>query len=123
MKPSIRGINKTEWVSLKLDEIGVVSRGKSKFRPRNDPSLFGGQYPFVQTGDVKNAGLYLTDYGQTYNETGLRQSALWEPGTLCITIAANIAETTILGIEACFPDSIVGFVPDKQKADVRFVKY
>ncbi len=44
-------------------------------------------------------------------------------GTLCITIAANIADTAILGIDACFPDSIIGFVPDDRRADVRFIKY
>jgi type I restriction enzyme S subunit len=77
----------------------------------------------VQTGDVKAADLYISNYSQTYNEQGLSQSKLWKPGTPCITIAANIAETAILKIDACFPDSIVGFIADKEKADVRFVKY
>ena len=111
------------WPTCKLDELGFVGRGKSKHRPRNEPSLYGGPYPFFQTGDIKAADLYLRDYGQTYSEAGLAQSKLWQPGTLCITIAANIAETAILGIEGCFPDSVVGFVPDEQKSDVRFVKY
>jgi type I restriction enzyme S subunit len=62
-------------------------------------------------------------YSQTYNEKGLAQSKLWSPGTLCITIAANIAETAILGIEACFPDSVVGFVADPSNCDARFIKY
>ena len=107
----------------RLDEVGTISRGKSKHRPRNDPKLYGGRYPFVQTADIKNAGLYLYDYEQTYNEDGLEQSKLWEPGTLCITIAANIADTSILGIHACFPDSVMGFIPDASKCDVRYMKY
>lgn len=107
----------------KLNELGTVARGKSKHRPRNDPVLYGGQYPFIQTGDVKHSNFYVTNYTQTYNEKGLAQSKLWEPGTLCITIAANIADTAILGIRACFPDSIIGFIPYKNRADVRFVKY
>lgn len=111
------------WDAYKLDDLGFVGRGKSKHRPRNDVSLYGGDYPFVQTGDVKAAEFHLSDYSQTYNEKGLAQSKLWEPGTLCITIAANIADTAILKLKACFPDSIVGFVADTQKADVRFVKY
>ena len=83
----------------------------------------GGPYPFVQTGDVKKAGLYLRDFEQTYSEAGLAQSKLWPVGTLCVTIAANIAETSILDIEACFPDSVIGFIADPEKADARFVKY
>ena len=111
------------WVPRKLHQLGYVARGRSRNRPRDDVSLYGGQYPFIQTGDVKAAGLYLTQYTQTYNEKGLAQSKLWTPGTLCITIAANIAETAILKLSACFPDSIVGFVPFPNVADVRFVKF
>ncbi|NOQ25228.1 MAG: restriction endonuclease subunit S [Bacteroidales bacterium] len=111
------------WDEVKLDELGIVARGKSKHRPRNAPELYGGKYPFIQTGDIKGAEYYVNKYSQTYSEKGLAQSKLWNKGTLCITIAANIAETAILGIDACFPDSIIGFIPYPKKADVRFVKY
>ena len=108
---------------ITLDQLGGVSRGRSRHRPRDAEFLYGGPYPFVQTGDVKKAGLYLRDFEQTYSEAGLAQSKLWPVGTLCITIAANIAETSILDIEACFPDSVIGFIAEPEKADARFVKY
>lgn len=111
------------WDYKTLNELGTVSRGKSRYRPRNDNSLFGGKYPFVQTADVKAANFYLTDYTETYNEKGLEQSRLWKAGTLCITIAANIADTAILGIDACFPDSIMGFVPYEGVSNAKFIKY
>lgn len=94
-----------------LAELGSLDRGRSKHRPRNDPALLGGPYPLIQTGEVTNAGLYITSYHNTYSELGLRQSKMWKAGTLCITIAANIAQTAILTFDACFPDSVVGFVP------------
>lgn len=112
-----------KWEYKTLDQLGEVSRGRSKHRPRNDPSLFGGKYPFIQTADVKAANFYITEYDTTYNEKGLAQSRLWNPGTLCITIAANIADTGILAMDACFPDSVMGFLPYERIADVRFVKY
>jgi type I restriction enzyme S subunit len=108
---------------LTIDDLGKLGRGRSRNRPRDDKSLYGGIYPFIQTGDVKNAPFYITSYSQTYNEKGLAQSKLWKRGTLCITIAANIADTAILAIDACFPDSILGFIPYKDKSDVKFVKY
>lgn len=111
------------WTSQTLDQLGYLSRGRSRHRPRDAVHLYGGSYPFIQTGDVKHAGLYVRDYQQTYSEAGLQQSRLWPAGTLCITIAANIADTAILGIDACFPDSVIGFIPDEKKADARFVKY
>jgi len=111
------------WPLKSLDELGFVGRGKSKHRPRDAPHLYNGPYPFVQTGDIKHSNLYITEYDQTYSEAGLEQSKLWKKDTLCITIAANIADTAILGFDACFPDSVIGFVPNKEKADVRYIKY
>lgn len=111
------------WRWLALPELGDMDRGKSRHRPRNDRRLFGGPYPFVQTGDVRAADRYLTTFDETYSKFGLAQSRLWPVGTVCITIAANIAETTILGIEACFPDSIVGFLADPDKVSPDYVEF
>ena len=98
------------WDTRKLRSLGEFARGKSKHRPRNDSVLYyGGGYPFIQTGDIKSANLYISTHEQEYNEVGLAQSKLWDTGTLAITIAANIAETGILSYPMCFPDSVVGF--------------
>ena len=96
-----------------LANLGELGRGKSKHRPRNASELFGGPYPFIQTGEVKAASRIIREFSQTYSELGLEQSKLWPEGTLCITIAANIAETAFLGFDGCFPDSIVGFTAAK----------
>jgi len=106
-----------------LDDVGTLSRGKSKHRPRNDPILYGGPHPFIQTGDVKHSSFYVTSYSQTYSDKGLAQSKLWPAGTLCITIAANIADTAILSFPACFPDSIIGFTATDGVANTAYVKY
>ncbi|WP_211250576.1 restriction endonuclease subunit S [Pseudidiomarina atlantica] len=79
--------------------------------------------PFIQTGDIRNAPHVISKYSQTYSELGLRQSKLWPKGTLCITIAANIAETAILGLDACFPDSVIGFIADPKKTSSSYVEY
>lgn len=110
------------WCWASLSQVGFLDRGKSKHRPRNDPILFDGPYPFIQTGVVRHSGTFITDYTQTYSEQGLAQSKLWPRGTLCITIAANIADTAILDFECCFPDSVVGFTPASSEVLVRFVE-
>ena len=101
------------WEWCRLGNAGLFERGKSKHRPRNDNILFkDGLYPFVQTGDVaqsKHRNYKINTFNKKYNEFGLAQSKLWKKGTFCITIAANIAETGFLDIDACFPDSVVGF--------------
>ena len=114
----------TGWPQRTLREIALdFGRGKSKHRPRNDPKLYGGPYPFIQTGDVRNAEHLITEYTQTYSEAGLSQSKLWPKGTLCITIAANIAETGVLGFDACFPDSLIGVVVDDAKTTSKYLEY
>src|SRR5208337_768321 len=96
--------------------VGTLDRGRSQHRPRDESSLFGGPYPFIQTGDVANSAGHITTFTQTYSQRGLAQSRLWPSGTLCITIAANIARTGILTFDACFPDSVVGFIPGSRVA-------
>ena len=108
--------NPKGWEIVSLQELGTLERGRSKNRPRNAPELLGGPYPLIQTGEIANASGYIKEYNQTYSELGLKQSRLWPAGTLCITIAANIAKTAVLTFDACFPDSIVGFTPNAKIA-------
>jgi type I restriction enzyme S subunit len=110
--------NEKGWEVLKLSQIGEINRGVSKHRPRNAPELLGGKYPLIQTGDVANSGLYIKTFSQTYSEVGLNQSKMWKTGTLCITIAANIAKTGILAFDACFPDSVVGFIANEKTNNI-----
>ena len=112
------------WRYVYLSDLGELARGKSKHRPRNDSRLFeNGKYPFFQTGDVKSAQKELIECEKKYGDFGLAQSKLWSKGTLCITIAANIAETCFLGVDACFPDSIVGFTPNEAIVDKAYVRW
>jgi type I restriction enzyme S subunit len=113
-----------EFAIHKLGEIAVVSRGKSKHRPRNDKSLFGEKYPFIQTGEIRTAnGGTFKKYSNTYSKKGLAQSKLWPKGTLCLTIAANIGETAFLGFDSCFPDSIVGIKPNNEVLSDKYLNF
>jgi type I restriction enzyme, S subunit len=115
-------LNPKKWELNKFSEVGKLDRGISKHRPRNAPFLLDGPYPLVQTGDIANSDGYVKEFKSTYSEIGLKQSKLWKKGTLCITIAANIAKTGILTFDACFPDSIVGFIPNYKTNSV-YVQY
>jgi len=112
------------WEWCRFPEIGDFGRGKSKHRPRNAPELYiDGTVPLVQTGDVARSNGRINTYTGLYNEKGLAQSKLWNKGTMCITIAANIADSGILGFDACFPDSVVGFVPSDEIGDAKYFEY
>lgn len=111
-----------EWEKIKFKELGKLERGRSKHRPRNDERLFGGPYPFIQTGDIANSREYIYHHKQTLSEFGLEQSRLFPKGTLCITIAANIGDVAILTYDCCFPDSVVGFTPNDD-VESKFILY
>ena len=113
------------WEKKTLQEISIkFTRGKSKHRPRGDKKLYGGKYPLIQTGDISNSKHRITSYSQTYNELGLAQSEIWPQGTVCIAIVgANVAETAILDFDACFPDSVIGILVNKEVSDSDYVEY
>ena len=101
------------WEVLRVKQVSRVLRGAFTHRPRNEPSLYGGPYPFIQTGEVARAEKRISSYRQTLNDRGLAVSRMFPTGTLVMTIAANIGDVAVLDFEACFPDSVVGFVPRK----------
>jgi type I restriction enzyme, S subunit len=112
------------WAWGRFPEVGTFGRGKSKHRPRNDSSLFnGGEHLMIQTGDVARSHGVIETYTSKYNDFGLSQSFKWPKGTLCITIAANIADSGILSFDACFPDSVVGFIPASMFQNARYFEY
>lgn len=99
------------WTMLKLKHASSILRGKFNHRPRNDPAYYDGNHPFVQTGDVARANKYIKNYSQTLNEKGYAVSKEFPANSICMTIAANVGDVAILTFDACFPDSVVGFVP------------
>lgn len=107
-------LNEKGWEMVPFNYVGTFGRGVSKHRPRNAEELLGGTMPLIQTGDVARANMYITQYVSTYSELGVAQSKVWKPGTLCITIAATIGKCAILTFDACFPDSVVGFIANSK---------
>ena len=111
-----------DWPIVPLEEACEIQRGKFTHRPRNEPRFYGGEYPFIQTGDVVRAanGGKIT-FTQTLNEEGLSVSRLFQPPVVVITIAANIGDTAVLDFPSCFPDSVVALTP-KPETDARFLE-
>ncbi len=105
------GLIPEDWDVLSLGKITSIQRGKFSARPRNDPKYYGGDFPFIQTGDVRRSGGLITSFTQTLNNDGLLVSRLFPKGTLFFTIAANIGDVGIAVFEASCPDSLVAIVP------------
>ncbi len=112
----------SHWAVRQIKRRCALLRGKFSHRPRNDPALYDGEYPFVQTGDITSADKYIRSYSQTLNELGFAVSRMFPKGTLVMSIAANVGDVAILDFEACFPDSMVGLVPD-HRTDLNFLYY
>lgn len=116
-------VNKTIYPIKKLSEVIEMTRGRFGHRPRNDPRFYGGEYPFIQTGDIvraSNSNGKIT-YSQTLNELGLKTSRLFDKPVVVITIAANIGDTAILDYPACFPDSLIGMQPKNDSLTLEYI--
>jgi type I restriction enzyme S subunit len=111
-----------KWSIVKLSDVATIERGKFAHRPRNDPDYYGGSIPFIQTGDIANAEVYVRGCSQTLNERGLSISRVFPKNTLVITIAANIGDVAMLGFDCAFPDSVIGITPGS-KIDSLFLLY
>ena len=102
------------WEWCRLGDYALFERGKFSIRPRNDPSCFGGNYPFIQIGSLDDLGSVITKYGQTLNEKGFSASKLFEKGTVVIAIVGGtIGNLGVLGQDMCFPDSMIGVRPKR----------
>ncbi|WP_272961486.1 restriction endonuclease subunit S, partial [Alcanivorax jadensis] len=110
------------WECMSYRYATRILRGKFGHRPRNDPALYDGDYPFIQTGDIAQASKYISKFKQTLNEKGAAVSASFPAGTLVMAIAANIGDTAILGFEAYAPDSVVGFRP-RSDINLEYLRY
>jgi type I restriction enzyme S subunit len=114
--------NSSEWPLKLLPEVAEVARGKFAHRPRNEPRFYGGEYPFIQIGDISNSDRYIRKHSQTLNKEGLAISRLFPTDTVAIAITgATIGVTGILGFDSCFPDSIVGIQAKSKFATPEFI--
>jgi type I restriction enzyme S subunit len=116
------GLVPESWEVVELGEIAKIERGKFSHRPRNEPRFYGGEHPFVQTGDVSNCDGIIRSFTQTLNEEGLAISKMFPAGTILITIAANIGFTGILEFASACPDSLIGITPHKN-VHTQFLNY
>ena len=116
-------LENTNLPKKRLSEVAELKRGKFSHRPRNDERFFGGDYPFIQTGEIVKASNNLgkIEYSQTLNELGLSVSKLFDEEVLLITIAANIGDTAILDYPACFPDSIVAISSKDKNVSLKYL--
>ncbi|MCA9124849.1 MAG: restriction endonuclease subunit S [Planctomycetaceae bacterium] len=112
------------WPMVPLKALAKFKRGKFTPRPRNDPRYYGGEYPFIQTGELTNCDGYLRTWRQTLNKEGTKVSKCFPPGTVCIAlVGATIGETAILDFESYFPDSLIGIQPKPKESTPEFIEY
>ncbi len=115
--------NERRWPITQLGNLAQIERGKFTPRPRNDPSYYGGRFPFIQTGDISNSGGRVTSWSQTLNDKGIAVSRSFKPGTVVIAIVgATLGITATLDVEIYCPDSVVGIEAHPTKACAEYIE-
>lgn len=108
------GVIPEDWAVMPLGTLALIERGKFSARPRNDPKYYGGETPFLQTGDITRSEGNISTFSQTLNADGVNVSRVFPSGTLFFTIAANIGDVGIANFAAACPDSLVAISPRSQ---------
>ena len=116
------GLVPESWDVRTLGDVSSIERGRFLHRPRNEPRFYGGDMPFVQTGDVVRSFGRIREFTQSLNEDGVAISRVFPAGTILITIAANIGYTGILQFDSACPDSLVAITP-KEIIAAEFLEY
>jgi len=107
-----------------LDDIADVARGRFSPRPRNDPRYYGGDFPFIQTGEIANSDGYLFEFKQTLNEKGIGVSKCFPSGTVLVAIVgATIGATAVSSREFYCPDSVIGITSRDEEYPPEFIEY
>jgi len=117
-------INPKGWNTESLAKVAKLERGRFSPRPRNDPSYFGGKYPFIQTGDISNSNYRLNTYTQTLNDKGTRVSKEFFKEDIVIAIVgATIGVTAILKIDVYATDSVICIKPNETIVNNIYLEY
>lgn len=110
-----------DWDVVALEEITETSSGGTPSRARKE--YYGGNIPWVKSGELKDNIIYKTD--ESITETGLRHSStkLLPKGTLLVAMyGATVGKTAILGLEACTNQAVCAIAPKGDKIDLNYLQ-
>lgn len=99
-------------MKVRLGDIFEIGSGGTP--PKSHPEYYGGDIPWVKTGDLKDEYLFsVKDY---ISKEGLNNSSakMYQPGTVLIAMyGATIGATSILQFDACTNQACAAFKPCK----------
>ena len=98
-------------MKIRLGDVFEIGSGGTP--SKTHPEYYGGDIPWVKTGDLKE--MYLYDVEDTITENGLNNSSakLYEPNTVLIAMyGATIGATSILKLKACTNQACAAFKPN-----------
>jgi type I restriction enzyme S subunit len=105
------------WTTACLGDLGIWSSGGTPSRKNAD--YFGGDIPWVKTGDLKDS--LVDEIDGTITERGLKNSSakLLPAGTLLVAMyGATIGRTGVLKNPAATNQACAAFIPDVHNAEL-----
>jgi type I restriction enzyme S subunit len=106
------------WRYVRLGDIAKTASGGTP--KRTSPSFYGGNIPWVKSGELGDSVVYETE--ESITEAGLKGSSakIFPKGTLCVALyGATVGKLGVLGMDAATNQAVCGiFLPPE--LDTRF---
>ena len=111
-----------KYKKVKLKEIAKIESGGTPSRKKKE-YWENGNIPWVKIGDIDSK--YLSKVGEYITQKGFENSntKLFSKNTILYTIFATIGEVSILNIDACTNQAIVGININSNTAIIEYVYY
>ncbi len=117
-------MNNEGWQSSSLGDRNFALTASGGTPDRSDPSNFGGDIPWVKSGELNDNIIYATE--EKLTERGVRNSSakLFPRGTLLLAMyGATAGKTGILGIEATTNQAVCAIFAQNGSFDSRFLQF
>jgi len=111
-----------EWEVVKVEDVAETSSGGTPNRSKKE--YYGGNIPWVKSGELKDNTIYDTE--EKITENGLKNSSakLLPRGTLLVAMyGATVGKTGILGIDATTNQAVCAILPKNNSLNLSFLQY
>lgn len=112
------------WKEVTIGDLGKVVTGNTP--PKNDPSNYGGDYPFIKPTDMEIGRRYCTNWEENYSEKAFKKykNSYIPPKSTGVVTIGTVGDKLFQADRWCFTNQSVNvIIPNTELYDEDFIYY